>query len=211
MGDGGFAKLPVVIAVALGIGFGASVFLNISQSQQAAQDKRLLQGTITDLRYQVNQDKLASAGPSPSPLATPQSTDATPTPSPSSSPAVAGAATMVISEYGVKLATADPVADLTYSMVPSGQYQVAALTTESLLAKYSSCKPSASNNALGFVVQKKPADPASSLDIPIKTIGAYKYYYVKPSGYCATDQAGENTLAAARAAIVNSTVPSLSN
>ncbi len=88
MSTRGFVRLPVVISIALGAGFLASVFLNITQHQQAAQDKKLLQGEITDLRYQVNQDKLAAAGsPSPSPSVTPLATpEASPSPSAAPTP-----------------------------------------------------------------------------------------------------------------------------
>jgi len=74
-----------VISIALGVGFVASVFLNFVQSQHAAQDHKLLQGEITDLRYQVNLDKVAAAGPTASPVATPEASPS-PSPSPSASP-----------------------------------------------------------------------------------------------------------------------------
>jgi uncharacterized protein YgiM (DUF1202 family) len=92
MSQRGAISLPVVIAVVLGLGFGASAYLNYSQYQRAQQDKKLLKGEITDLRYQVEQDKLAgtTATPSPSPEA---SVSPSPTPTPSSSPEVAGAST----------------------------------------------------------------------------------------------------------------------
>jgi hypothetical protein len=84
MNQRGSINLPVVIAAAFGIGLAASMYLNYSQSQTAEQDRKLMQGQITDLRYQVKQDGLASASsasPTPSPLATPESS-ATPTPAP---------------------------------------------------------------------------------------------------------------------------------
>jgi uncharacterized protein YgiM (DUF1202 family) len=80
------------------VGFGASAYLNIAQQQRADQDKKLLQGEITDLRYQLGQDKLASAtSPSPSPAASP---DATPAPSPSNTPAVLGSSTKTVKTAG---------------------------------------------------------------------------------------------------------------
>src|SRR5216683_8225345 len=87
----GAISLPIVIAAVLGLGFGASAYLNYAQFQRADQDKKLLNGTITDLKYQVEQDKLASnTSPSPSPSDTPSpSPSTTPTPS----PAGAGAST----------------------------------------------------------------------------------------------------------------------
>jgi len=90
----GFIKLQIIISIALGLGFGASAFLNYQQHQRAEQDKKLLQGEITDLRYQREQDQKASTSPSPSasPSASP-SPDTSPTPTPSSTPAVAGDST----------------------------------------------------------------------------------------------------------------------
>jgi hypothetical protein len=86
---------PTFVAAVFGVGFGASVFLNVQQHSRSEQDAKLLKGTITDLRYQVDQDKKQLAGatsptPSPSPSETPV---ATPEPSPSPTPAgqVAGA------------------------------------------------------------------------------------------------------------------------
>jgi uncharacterized protein YgiM (DUF1202 family) len=73
----GAISLPIVIAAVLGLGFGASAYLNYAQYQRAEQDKKLLKGQITDLRYQVDLDKKASPSPSPS---------ASPSPSPSTSP-----------------------------------------------------------------------------------------------------------------------------
>jgi uncharacterized protein YgiM (DUF1202 family) len=91
MSQRGAISLPVIIAAVLGLGFAASVYLNIAQHQRADQDRKLLQGEIVDLRYQIGQDKLATnATPVPSPEATP---DATPEPSPSGTPAVLGAST----------------------------------------------------------------------------------------------------------------------
>ncbi|HEX3081824.1 MAG TPA: hypothetical protein VHQ86_01080 [Candidatus Saccharimonadia bacterium] len=103
----GFVKLSTVIAIALGCGFVASVILNIVQNQRANQDHRLLQGEITDLRYQVNEDKqqLASPTPSPSPTASPDATpeptaspmaEASPTPAPDP-----GVTTMTVINTGV--------------------------------------------------------------------------------------------------------------
>jgi len=89
-------NLPIVIAVVMGLGFGASAFLNMAQYARSEQDKKLLRGEITDLKYQVEQDRLAGnvgASPSPSPEAseTPSPSPDT-APTPSASPEVAGAA-----------------------------------------------------------------------------------------------------------------------
>ncbi len=90
MNQQGGITLPVVIAVVLGLGLAASAYLNIAQHQAAVQDHKLLQGEITDLRYQVNQDQQtasAPASPTPSPLATPDATPAA-SPAPTPTPAV---------------------------------------------------------------------------------------------------------------------------
>jgi hypothetical protein len=199
-------KLPIVIIAAVSCGFAASAYLNYHQYERAQADKKLLQGQITDLRYELNQQK---ATPSPStalddPI---PSESPTPSPSPSSTPAVAGANSITISELGIKLTAGDPVTDLTYGMVPSGSYMVAALTTESLIAKYAGCKPSKANNVLGEIVRKKPG--VSSTGELIKRVGDYNYFYLKPSGSCATDASGQNALAAARAAVKNAVLPTL--
>jgi len=88
MNERGGVNLQTVLAVVFGLGLAASAYLNVSQHQAAQQDKKLLQGEISDLRYQVKQD-LASQSPepstTPSPLATPEASAA---PSPSPTPAV---------------------------------------------------------------------------------------------------------------------------
>lgn len=205
----GSISLPIIIAATLGLGLVASVYLNYVQHQSAQQDRKLLQGEITDLRYQVRQDQQAAAGipstsPTPTPLATPETT---PTPT----PAVAGTGSVSISQLGIKFTVAEPVADLTYDWVPSGTYHVAALSTRALLSKYPACKPSTINNALGFIVQKKAVPGVSSTGVLIRQAGIYNYYYIKPTSFCAPDQAGKDTLAAARAAIKNVTLPTLTN
>lgn len=88
----GFIKLPILLAVVFGVGFGASVFLNYQQHQRAEQDRKLMQGEIADLRYQVRQDQLALANggsvPTPTPSATPAPEGSpSPAPSPSATPA----------------------------------------------------------------------------------------------------------------------------
>jgi len=92
----GFVKLSVVFAATFSLGLGASMYLNYYQHQQAAQEAKLMNGQIVDLRYQVSQDHLAMATPSPSPSASPSDTPApsqSPSPAPTSTPAVAGAST----------------------------------------------------------------------------------------------------------------------
>jgi hypothetical protein len=100
----------------------------------------------------------------------------------------------------------DPIVDLTYAPEQSGAYTVAAFTTQSLLAKYPACKP----GILGSLVRKPKGDSASYSDKLIKSIGNFNYYYVESYAYCASDSAGANTIAADRAAVQNSALPSLS-
>jgi hypothetical protein len=120
MSQRGAISLPVVIAVVLGVGFGASAYLNIAQHQRADQDKKLLQGEITDLKYQVGQDKLASAtspSPTPSPEASP---DATPEPSPTQTPAVLGASTKTLKNAGNVHSDASKTSAIKISLLPAG-------------------------------------------------------------------------------------------
>ena len=79
------------------------MYLNYYQHERATQEAKLMNGTITDLRYQVAQDKLTMAGSSPS--ASPEPSDSpspapsaspSPNPSPAGTPAVAGASTVAV-------------------------------------------------------------------------------------------------------------------
>lgn len=201
MSQRGSIRLSIVLAVVLGLGFGASAYLNYAQHQQAASDKKLLQGQITDLQYQVKQDQLAAASPSPSPSDSPS-----PSPSASPAPAVQGATSITISQYGVKLTATDPVTDLTYAPIQSGGLTVAGFTTQSLLAKYPLCKP---GTALGMLVRRPITQKAPVQDKLIKAIGSYNYYFVAATGNCTNDATGANLLAAARASVANSVMPTL--
>jgi hypothetical protein len=102
MSQRGAVSLPTLVAVVLGLGFGASAYLNYSQYTRTQQDKKLLNGEITDLKYQVVQDHLGttptpSSSPGNSAAPSPSSTPgAGATPSPSQSPAVAGASTQTM-------------------------------------------------------------------------------------------------------------------
>jgi hypothetical protein len=120
MSQRGAVSFPVVIAVVLGVGFAASAYLNIAQHQRADQDKKLLQGEITDLKYQVGQDKLASTAspsPTPSPDASP---DATPEPSPSQTPAVLGASTKTVITAGNVHSDPNKNSKILISFLPKG-------------------------------------------------------------------------------------------
>ncbi|HEY6736281.1 MAG TPA: hypothetical protein VI322_01040 [Candidatus Saccharimonadia bacterium] len=203
-------KVTTIIALACAGGFVASAVLNMIQFQHAQENTRLLQGRISDLQYQYNLDH-ASPTPvpdasTPAPSAAPE---ATPTPpAPADTPAVAGSAAVSIPDpVDAKLAVADPVADLTYFWTTSGGLRVASLTTGSLKAKYPNCGGGSANNALGILVRKK--DPSTSTGHAVKTIGGYTYYYLDPSGYCATDAAGKAALDAGRAAVKNTVLATL--
>lgn len=196
-------KLPLLVIGVLASGFMASIFLNISQGQRATQDRNQLEGEITDLRYQLNQNKQALLTPTPSPLATPE-----PTLSPSPSPMVAGASTISFTQIEARLTVNDPITDLTYDMTTNGQYEVVGLSTRSLISTYPQCKPGRTNNALGQIVRKTTKTSTGTF---IKKLGNWYYFYIAPSGYCASDPSGRDTLAAARAAVKNGSLPTLSN
>jgi len=200
----GSIKLSIVIATALGLGFVASAYLNFYQHQQFSQQQSLLNGQITDLRYQVKVDHDGSPSPSPSASLLPTTQ---PTPNPSSSPSVAGAQSLQIAEWAVHLSIGDPVGDLTYGIVSDGQYKVTGFTSSSLLASYPSCKPGALGELVRWPVGT--AKKADNIDIH-KTIGNYNYYYKNPTFSCANDTNGRNLVAADKAAIVNTYLPTLS-
>lgn len=188
-----------VIAATLGMGLVASAYLNYQQHEQAAQEAQLLNGTITDLRYQLNQDESASPSPSAS---------ATPTPTATPSPAVQGTQSVALSQLGVTLTTTDPVADLTYSYQLVNGLAVANLTTTSLVAKYPACKP---GTALGQIVRRPLSSKASSASKLIKKLGDYNYYYVAPSGNCGSDAAGRTLVSSEQSALVNAVLPTLAS
>lgn len=207
MSERGGVKLSVVVAAAFAVGFAASAYLNFMQHEHAEQARLALQGEITDLRFQASQDRLpASTSPSPSPTSS-----ASPSPSaePSTGPSVAGTANITIGIYGVKLTAIDPLTDLTYGQVASGGFTAAGFTTESLLAKYPGCKPGSS--ALGTLTRRTKSQKPTAQEKFIKVVGDYTYYYIKPTSFCATDQAGKDSLAAARVTLSNTVLPTISN
>ena len=201
MTERGAITLPTIIAIVLGIGFCASAYLNYAQHERASQDETLLQGQITDLKYQLNQNG-SSASPSPDP-----SNDPSPSasPSPSNSPAVAGTASVPISQFGVKFTANDPITDVTYQPAPNGSYQVAAFTTQSLIAKYPACKV----GAIGSLAKKR-TNTKSPYDTYIKTIGGYYYFYVSPVFTCTGTTDGRNQIAQDEAQLKNDLQQSLS-
>lgn len=195
----GAITLPTIIAIVMGLGFCASAYLNYAQHQRSSQDESLLQGQITDLKYQLNQNQGSS--PSPSPVA---STDPSPSPSPSSSPAVAGTAVVPISQFGVKFTANDPITDITYQPLPSGSYQVAAFTTQSLIAKYPACKV----GAIGSLAKKR-TNSKSFQDTFIKSLGGFYYFYVSPTFTCTGTTDGRNQIAQDVASLKNDALQTL--
>ena len=187
-------NLTLVAAITFGVGFVALGYLNYYQHSQAQQAQSLLQGQITDLTYQVNQDHAngtASATPVASPSASPGASPQA-SPSPSSSPQVAGTATISLPLYKVNFTANDPITDVTASAAQDGSYQVEAFTSSSLLAKYPQCTA----GVLGVLVAKTSRS-ASAGDEYLKTLGGYSYYYnPKPlvSASCATDSAGQTVI-----------------
>jgi hypothetical protein len=179
-----------LILGAIGIGaFGGHLL--VSQTQQAP----------------VAQEAKAAATPAPEATVAPV---ATPEPSVTPRPLAPGQAYVKFNQYGVYVTVTDPVLDLTYDMVGSKGSEYVSLSTRTLLAKYSDCLPSATNNALGQIIQK-PHGQKLSWGVLFRQAGAYDYYYRAPSGSCADDRAGQNELAAARAAIKNAVLPTLTN
>jgi len=201
---GGAPILFIMIIGALGLGLAASVYLNYYQYQHSAQDKQLLQGQITDLRYQVVRDAQAASTPIPSP-----SGSASPTPSATATPAtVLGAQVVTFSELGAKVTPSDPVGDLTYSYQKVGTLAVANLTSTSLMAKYAACRP----GALGMLVRRPPGSkPSTSASKLVKTLGEYTFYYVPPTSNCGTTTAGRAVVANDISAVQNVILPTLAN
>jgi len=155
--------------------------------------------------------------------------DPTPTPV---KPVVAGQSSIKILIYNVKITVTDPITDLVYGEIKDGNNTWAGFTTKSLLAKYPACKA----GALGTLVRIKASptptpsptrSPSPSPSViptftPIaiksptnqpfsKTIDGYTYTYRQAYYGCADDQAGRDAVAAARAAVKNSALPTLSN
>lgn len=194
--------LWMVAAVTFGLGLAASGYLNYVQFSRAQDEKLALSGQITDLRYQMKQDKAA-----PSPTGSPSPT---PTPAPSITPAVLGATVVKFAELGVAVSASDPVSDLTYGFTQKTDgAAVANLTTTKLSTQYAACKPGLS--ALGQIVRRfkssRVKPPFGS--VPLKSFGDYNYYYNKGTGNCATDAAGRASVIAARAAVQDAALPTL--
>jgi hypothetical protein len=138
---------------------------------------------------------------------------------------VAGQASIKVLMFGVTLTVTDPISDLVYGEIKDGTNTWAGFTTEALLAKYPACKA----GVLGTLVRtkavatptpsKSPTPSASPAPYATKTpanqpfkktVGGYTYSYRPSYSTCATDQAGNDALAAGRAAVKNSALPTLS-
>jgi hypothetical protein len=153
-------------------------------------------------------------------------------PTPSETPLPAGQERVTIGVFGVRLIATDPIGDLVYGAVGTNSYRTAGFTTEAFIAQYPLCKPGVLGSLsrklhVGSTRSPSPSPTRSPSGTPkptaspqalgpngfIKTVGNFDYYYVQPSGagiYCATDQAGRNALAAAKSALINAVLPSLS-
>lgn len=197
LSERGAVNILAVCAVVFGVGLAASAYLNYFQAQRAADEKRLLKGQITDMAYQLAQDRKSLASPAPSsslsPAASPLA-DASPTPSPS--PSVLGANTLAITELGVSLTATEPVSDLIYAYQPKNGVATIGLTTTGLVSRYPKCVAS----FLGQISKRAAGAKANNNEHLIKSIGGNSYYYIKPVIECAPDAEGK----ALRAKLVNS-------
>jgi hypothetical protein len=170
----------------------------------------------------------ADAPPVPTPIV---ATPSVPTPTPVN-PVVAGLASIKILLYDVRITVDDPIEDLVYGEIKDGGNTWAGFTTKKLLAKYPDCKA----GALGMLTRTKakatptpkptatpsphPRNDATGTPFPTKsptnlpftkTINGYTYSYRPSYWNCADDQSGNDALAAARAALKNASLPTLTN
>jgi hypothetical protein len=197
LSERGVANIFVVCTVVFGLGLASSAYLNFFQAQRSADEKRLLKGQITDLAYQLGQDRKSATSPSPSPAVSDSpSPSANPSPTPSSSPSVLGAKTLALTELGVSLTLSEPVTDLIYANQPKNGVATVGLTTTSLQTKYPKCVAS----FLGQISKRAAGVKANNNEHLIKSIGGNSYYYIQPVVECATDADGK----ALRAKLVNS-------
>ena len=184
----GAVNILVVCTIVFGLGLAASAFLNFFQAQRAADERAQLKGQITDLTYQVAQDRKAAAASapatSPSPSASPT---ALATPSPSTSPAAPAPKTIVLTELGVSVTASDPVADLIYTYMPSGGVPTVGFTTSALVSKYPKCTAS----YIGLITKHPNGSNVKSIEHLIKSIGSSSYYFVPASVECAPDAEGK--------------------
>lgn len=194
LSERGAANVLAVCAVVFGIGLASSAYLNYFQAQRAADEKRLLKGQITDLTYQVDQDRKSASSKSPSPSVSPLESPS-PTPSPTTTPAVLGTKALALTELGVSLTATEPVVDLIYAYQPKNGVATIGLTTSSLASKYPKCVAS----FLGQISKRAAGAKANSNEHLIKSISGNSYYYIQPVVECAPDAEGK----ALRAKLVN--------
>jgi hypothetical protein len=198
LSERGAVNVVMVCAVVFGLGLAASAFLNVVQAQRASDERTQLKGQVTDLTYQVAQDRKNAASPTPQP-------SSSPTPTPSVSPVASGSKSVAFAELGVSVTASDPVADLTYASQPKNGVAIVGLTTASLVSKYPKCVPS----FLGQISKHPVGVVPSSNENLIKTIGGNSYYYIKPIVECATDTAGKTLRANLVDAIQSTLLPTL--
>jgi hypothetical protein len=184
----GAVNILVVCVVVFGVGLAASAFLNYFQAQRAADERTQLKGQITDLTYQITQDRKAATKPAssetPSPTATPATTS---TPSPTTTPDPSAPKILALKELGVSVTVSDQVVDLIYTYMPSGGVPTIGFTASSLQTKYPKCVAS----FLGLITKHPNGTKVKSIEHLIKSIGASAYYYVPASVECATDADGK--------------------
>lgn len=174
---------------------------------------------LTLVHPQIRDRNLAQspANPTPTEIMLPSS-------SPTGSPGLAaGQAIVKLLPFEISLTVADPIVDLVYGRLGDDDNPTVGFTTESLLARYPAC----SAGALGTLVRVRAPTPSPTTtpsptprrstaptrtpqNQPFKkTIDGYIYTYRTPTFSCATSQTGRDTLAAARAALVNGSLPTL--
>jgi len=170
----------------------------------------------------------ADAPPAPTPIVT---TSLVPTPTPVT-PVVAGQGSIKLLIYDVRMTVTDPIEDLVYGEIKDGSNTWAGFTTRKLLAKYPGCKAGALGTLTRVVAKPTPTPKATATPSPhpkanatptpfptntptnlpfTKTINGYTYSYRPSYSNCTDDQPGRDTLAAARAAVKNAALPTLSN
>ena len=181
----GAVNILVVCAIVFGLGLAASGFLNIFQAQRAADERTQLKGQITDLTYQVDQDRKAASSHPNTTSPTPSSSPLVST-SPSTPPSGAVQKTVALTELGVSVTASDPVSDLIYTYMPSGGVPTVGFTTSALVSKYPKCTAS----FIGLITKHPNGSSVKSIEHLIKSIGTNSYYYVPASVECAPDADG---------------------
>jgi hypothetical protein len=179
----------------------------------------------------LTQPRTQRADLSHQPVFTPLPKASTPTPT-AIAPASVHKTIIKILTYDVSFEVHDPISDLVYGEIKDGNNTWVGFTTKKLLAKYPDCKA----GTLGVLTRVKasptptqspspspsPTKSSSSSPTPFPsktpsnqpfkmTIEGYTYSYKQSYSTCTDDQAGRNDLAAARAAVKNASLPTLTN